>query len=449
MSTARFTHDTDGTGAAAWQGLPEWDDAAGLDLVDLDGEPCRRLVVLAAHPDDESLGAGGLLAIAHGWGIEVRVVLATRGEASHPRSRTTTPADLAGARLAESHTALRAVAPGGTLECLDLPDGDLAEHEEALVQGLVRAVGDGRGTLLVAPWRHDGHPDHEAAGRAAAVAARRCGARLVEYPVWFWHWGAPSGLPWAGVRLLALGPAAHQAKAASVRAHRTQVAPLSDLPGDETLLSPGLLAHFERSHETFLELAAHDTALDRLHQDADDPWGVDSRWFEERKRDLVLACLPARRYAAAWEAGCSTGALAAALATRCDQLSATDSSASAVAAARRRLEGDPAVRVQHRDLVDPWPADTFDLVVASEVGYFLSPRDLERFAVGVEDALRPDGVLVVCHWRHEIVGWPLDGPDVHRLLAGRPGWSEQARYADADVEILVLARRDVMPRSDT
>jgi SAM-dependent methyltransferase len=99
--------------------------------------------------------------------------------------------------------------------------------------------------------------------------------------------------------------------------------------------------------------------------------------------------------------------------------------------------------------VQEWPVDSFDLVVTSEVGYFLSPRDLDRLMRVVEAALRDDGVLLVCHWRHEVEGWPLDGPDVHRSLRARGGWAELATYRDRDVEILVLGRSDVMPRSDT
>lgn len=449
MSDVPFTHDTAGTPAATWDACPEWTTAAPLMLVDLDGAACSRVVVLAAHPDDETLGAGALMATAHRRGLDVRLVLATRGEASHPDSPTTSAADLARLRLAESYDALALVAPDAELTSMGAADGALVDHEDALVELLVGIVGDGRGTLLLAPWRHDGHRDHEAAGRAAAVAARRTGARLVEYPVWFWHWGAPAALPWPDVRRLALDGTDRRDKAVAVRAHRTQVAPLSAQPGDETLLSASLLAHFEGTHETFLELPVRDPALEHLHQEVDDPWGVDTRWYEQRKRDLVLACLPARRYADAWEAGCSTGALAAALVTRCDTVTATDSSPTAVATAERRLASAPRVRVLLRDVVQDWPADSFDLVVVSEVGYFLSPRDLDRLAAVVETALRPDGVLLLCHWRHEVTGWPLDGPDVHRQVRDRAGWNELACYRDRDVEVLVLGRRDVMPRSDT
>lgn len=423
---------------------------APLELTDLDGSPVRRLVVVAAHPDDESLGAAGLMARAHTRGLEVQVVLATRGEASHPGSPTLTSAALAERRLRESHDALHEVAPGAKITSLDLGDGRLPEREADLRRHLVACLGDGRGTVLLAPWRHDGHPDHEAAGRAAVKAAARTGTRLLEYPVWLWHWGTPGSgdLPWADARLLVLDPAERRAKQASVQVHRTQVAPLSDHPGDETLLGAPLLAHFAGAHETYLEQPTYDLALEQVHQQAEDPWGVDTRWFEERKRDLVLACLPAARYAAAWEAGCSTGGLAQALLERCDSVVGTDSSGTAVAAARARFESEPRARIVEQDVTVAWPAASYDLVVLSEVGYFLSPRDLDRFAEIVEVSLRPEGVLVLCHWRHPIEGWPLDGADVGVRLAARPGWSAQARYADRDVEILVLGRGDVLPSSD-
>ena len=177
-----FTHVAPGTPAAAWRDHPGW--GAGTP-VSLDG--VARLVVVAAHPDDESLGAGGLVATATRRGLEVEILCATDGEGSHPDSPTRTPEQLAGLRVEEGRQAARALGVD-RVHRLELPDGGVAEHEELLTQRLVELVGDGRGEVIVAPWRRDGHPDHEAAGRAAAVAARRTGADLWEYPIWFWHW---------------------------------------------------------------------------------------------------------------------------------------------------------------------------------------------------------------------------------------------------------------------
>ena len=130
----------------------------------------------------------------------------------------------------------------------------------------MEVVRDGRGTVIVAPWRRDGHPDHEAAGRAAAVAARRTGADLWEYPVWFWHWGKPDDAPWSTLHPFVLDEHAFAAKRDAVNAHASQVAPLSDLEGDEALLPPELLEHFKAGLEYFLQTASADCPDDSLDQ---------------------------------------------------------------------------------------------------------------------------------------------------------------------------------------
>ena len=91
---ASFTHDGSGTAPAAWHRHPGWSTAPPFILQSEDHD-CQRLVVVAAHPDDESLGAGGLIATAHDAGISIYVVLLTAGEASHPESPSRRRHDLA------------------------------------------------------------------------------------------------------------------------------------------------------------------------------------------------------------------------------------------------------------------------------------------------------------------------------------------------------------------
>ena len=92
-----------------------------------------------------------------------------------------------------------------------------------------------------------------------------------------------------------------------------------------------------------------------------------------------------------------------------------------------------------------WPDGELDLVVLSEVGYFLSPAALEGLVGRVITSLSPKGVVVLCHWRHPVKGWPLDGPEVHRLF-GREGLPPvAATYRDRDVEIVVHAQPDQWP----
>lgn len=439
-----FTHDGPGTPPQAWHAHDRWTTLPPLDL----GADLERVVVLAAHPDDESLGAGGVMARAHRRGIDVVVVAATDGEASHPASPTHSPARLAAIRRGELRAAVSRSAPGADVHHLGMPDGGLDNCADELVDALVGLVGDGRRTLIVAPWRRDGHPDHDAAGRAAMAAAARTGSDLWQYPIWFWHWAQPDQAPWGTLAAVDLDAGEMAAKADAQAEHRSQIAPLSERPGDETLLSAELLRHFRGPREVFVREVPRDTALDDLHARTADPWGVNSRWYERRKRDLLLAMLPRRRFRQGVEIGGSTGALAAGLADRCDTLLVLDSSSHAAQAARLRLGAHPRARVQVAAVPRDWPTPPttgFDLVVLSEAGYFLSPADLDALIGRIQADLAADGVLILCHWRHAVRGWPLDGPDVHDAFIRSAVRPVIARYTDRDAELLVLADPGCLP----
>ncbi len=433
----RFTAAGPGTPAQVWSAELSPDRHPPLDLADV-----LRLVVVAAHPDDESLGAGGLVARAVALGIPVTLVRATDGEGSHPDSPSHTPADLARRRTDEAERAARELGVDAAIVRLGLPDGGVAAHYDLLVTTLVELVGDGRDTVLAATWSEDGHPDHEAVGRAAATVARRTEATLWEYAVWFWHWAGPDDPRADRFRPLPLEERDLAAKRRAIAAHASQVTPLSTLAGDETLLTPEFLAHFDGPHEWFVVTpgrACPDHELDRLHQRSADPWGVDSRWYEERKRALLLALLPRARFGRALEIGCSTGALTEALASRTDQILGVDRSPAALAAARRRLDGRPGVELADLDIPTTWPEGAFELVVISEVGYFLSPAAADELAARTAASLTPDGVVILCHWRHPVEGWVMDAAEVHRRFERDDLPPVQAHYADRDVEIRVHA----------
>ena len=433
----RFTANGPGTPAQVWSaGLsPDRQPSLALDGV-------RRVVVAAAHPDDESLGAGGLVARAVDLGIPVTLVCATDGEGSHPDSPSHTPADLARRRTDEADHAARELGVDTAVVRLGFPDGGVAAHTGLLTTTLVDLVGDGRDTVLAATWSEDGHPDHEAVGRAAATAARRTEATLWEYAVWFWHWAGPDDPRADRLRPLPLHEGDRATKRRAIAAHTSQVAPLSTLSGDETLLSPEFLAHFDGAQEWFVVTpgrACPDHELDRLHQRSTDPWGVDSRWYEERKRALLLAMLPQARFGRVLEIGCSTGALTEALAGRADRVLGVDHSPAALTAARRRLDSRPGVELADMDIPTTWPEGAFELVVVSEVGYFLSPAAADELSARTAASLTPDGVVVLCHWRHPVEGWVMDAADVHRRFERDDLPPVQARYADRDVELRVHA----------
>lgn len=444
-----FDHRDPGTPEPVWAQAPRLRAAGPLELGGID-----RLVVLAAHPDDESLGAGGLISLAARAGSRVRVVVATLGERSHPRSPTRTPSDLARVRRAEAAAATDCLADGVVPELLGLPDGALDAAGEALRVPVAEAAAwaaAGRRGVLAAPWGEDGHTDHEVLGRAARAAASVHGVECLEYPVWLWHWGGPDDLPPHGIRVLALDAPARAAKERALAAHASQVLPLSPAPGDEALLGPHVLARFRRPAEHFFvhppagKAPDPSTVFDDVHRGAEDPWDVDSSWYERRKRAVTLAALPRPRYRRVLEIGCSLGALTAELAGRAESVLAVDASGVAVERARRRLAERPGVQVERRRLPEQWPPGRFDLVVLSETGYFLDAAQLTALLHRVAGSLEPDGHLLLCHWRHPIEGWPLDGADVHAAVHADARFGALLRHTERDFVLEVL--EPVAPRA--
>ena len=156
--------------------------------------------------------------------------------------------------------------------------------------------------------------------------------------------------------------------------------------------------------------------FDAMFAESSDPWKFASRWYEERKRALTLACLPQARYASAYEPGCANGELSAALATRCDRLLVTDGSARAVELARQRVAGLPQVELRQAWLPDQWPNERFDLIVLSEFLYYLAPAALDKLIDCVRNSLMPGGYVLACHWRPRIGECGFDGDSVHRRL---------------------------------
>jgi SAM-dependent methyltransferase len=165
-----------------------------------------------------------------------------------------------------------------------------------------------------------------------------------------------------------------------------------------------------------------------------DPWGFTSRWYERRKYAISAAMLPSARYGCAFEPGCSIGELTAMLAPRCDALLSCDVSAAAVAAATRRTAAFPQVRVERRAVPGGWPAGTgrFDLVVCSEMLYYLGDDDLRRTLDLATAALEPGGTLLAVHWRHPVAHYPRTGDEVHEAIAARPELTLTADHREPD-----------------
>ena len=173
--------------------------------------------------------------------------------------------------------------------------------------------------------------------------------------------------------------------------------------------------------------------FDELYERSDDPWLLRERWYEARKRALTLAVLPDARYARAFEPGCATGELTVELASRCDSLLAADLNADAVASARRRTDQFANVKIEQRAIPDDWPDGQFDLIVISELAYYLDEAELARLSERLGESLAPGGTVLACHWRQPIEGWPHSGDFVHARLREMLNLAPLARYQDEDM----------------
>lgn len=204
-----------------------------------------RLLVLSAHPDDESIGAGRLLSTWRRSGGQARAVTATAGEACFDHVRTR-PDGLAAARLVEWRSALAALDVEAG-EAYGLPDGGLEAAEDALLRAVGSSVQD-LGTVddlvLLAPHPHDPHPDHRAVGRAAATVGTRLGVPVWHFRVWMTYWSEPDVD--LGGRLVTVDVEAidDQAWEAAVSCFATQLEP--QRAGWGAVVPPAMLAHHDR-----------------------------------------------------------------------------------------------------------------------------------------------------------------------------------------------------------
>jgi cyclopropane fatty-acyl-phospholipid synthase-like methyltransferase len=180
--------------------------------------------------------------------------------------------------------------------------------------------------------------------------------------------------------------------------------------------------------------------FDRLYEGSADPWRMSTSWYEARKYALTIASLPRQHYRRGFEPGCSVGVLTELLAGRCDALVAADVAAAAVATASQRVAGLRHVEIQQLRIPAEWPSGGFDLIVLSEIGYFLSAEDLQRLVRQSIDSLDADGALAAVHWRHPVQESPLNGDAVHAVIAADARLERVAHHEEPDFLIDVFVR---------
>lgn len=404
--------------------------------VPLQAERLKKLnccLIMVPHPDDESLACAGLISKLIENGTQVHIILTTDGSRSHPNSKKYPAAKLSQLRRDELQKALGLLKVDlNHLRCYQAQDSLMptkgVEGFDDLVGILVNDLKRIQPDLILLPYELDPHCDHRATHQLLISALEKAAiARPVlwEYPIWLYEHAAPSDVPVLEKgELLALDVTEYSAlKARCIAAHVSQTTTFIDDDPDGFILLPEVIDNFTRGMEYFMErekinpsATLKETYFENMYQRDTDPWDFEESVYENLKYRATIAAIPQIVYKNALEIGCSIGVLTKMLAPLCEKLIAMDLSITALESAQRRLSEYGQVTFLKGGIPQDFPDGEFDLVVMSEVGYYLSKADLQHTKKQIIKSLQPNGVLILVHWTHFVADYPLTGDEVHDLF---------------------------------
>jgi len=408
-----------------------WSSAVNIDEQFLNN--IKRCLILAPHPDDESLACGGLIQSLLQKGCDVRVILTTDGSRSH--HSVTYPAD----RLAK----LRYTEMISALSFLGLSQDKLSGYQsqdsampakgedgfEALSEKLHADLSSFLPQLILVPYELDPHRDHRATFQLLLAALKNVPdykPTIWEYPIWLYENATESDIPQLEEgELKSLEVNDHlQQKKKAIHAHQSQTTQLIDDDPEGFILTEEMIGNFLTGKEYFMQRTKTNPAgtlskdyFEQLYSTHSDPWSFETSEYEKNKYAATLAAIPDEQYERALEIGCSIGVLTQMLSTKCKHLISMDISEIALEKARLRMKDRAEIKFLHGGIPMDYPKGSFDLIVMSEVGYYLSKEDLLQTRKLITNSLQPDGILVLVHWTHFVADYPLSGDEVHHCFA--------------------------------
>lgn len=188
------------------------------------------------------------------------------------------------------------------------------------------------------------------------------------------------------------------------------------------------------------KIASLDPAyFEALYAADPDPWRFATSEYERQKYAATLAALPQRRFPHALEVGCSIGILTRQLARRCDQLLSIDVATAALAQARANCP-EANVTFEQRRIPLDWPGGRFDLIVFSEVLYYLDRADLMSAAAHTTASLAPDGAVLLVHFLG-LTNYPLSGDDAAQSFIAATGLNPVLQRREPDYRLDLLRPR--------
>ncbi|WP_459789759.1 class I SAM-dependent DNA methyltransferase [Alteriqipengyuania sp. 357] len=179
------------------------------------------------------------------------------------------------------------------------------------------------------------------------------------------------------------------------------------------------------------------STFDALYANDPDPWDYETSVYERQKRRSTIAALSRKRYERALEVGCSIGTLTQELAPRCKSLIAIDVAEAAIERASRRLAASRNVVFYLGEIPSEWPEGSFDLIVLSEVLYFLTAAEIETTSRLCYRSLRKGGECLLVNWTgHNDL--PIDGIEASNLFTDASPWNRSLKLDENRYRIDLL-----------
>lgn len=419
-------------------------------------------LILAPHPDDETLGCGGMMALLHQSGAAVYVIFVTSGNASHPLSKEYPPNLLSRLREAEAIKACEHLhIHQECISFLNFPDSQLpylANSEKTKAKISIETfITEKKITTVFTPWRRDPHGDHREVYTISKEVVDTLNPKplLVEYPIWLWKNSTPEDWPFREeVNPFRLNiSSVREEKRKAIFAHVSQTTKLITDDPTGFLLTKELLTPFMGDFEYFLIESKTDqenlpaSYFDNLYTEKSDPWNFESSAYEQKKYTKTLEFLGDKKFENALELGCSIGVFTKKLAPRCTQLLAVDITEIALQKARERCQDLNQVTFKELDFSKDFPAGKFDLIVMAEVGYYLDNEKLHHLFAQYDKHLQNKGFLIMVHWTSYVPSYPQTGKEVHqKFIAHNESvgmYNLIERYVHENYELLLWQKETV------
>lgn len=229
-----------------------------LPLRSVEAIACSSALVVAPHPDDETLGCGGAIALLRDRGCNVQVLVISDGTLSHPSSCKYPAPKLRALRESETISALAVLGVDATaVTFLRLPDGAVPTQEPEFSQAVASCCNyltQVAPQLIFLPLRYDPHPDHRASWKLiyTALANLNLSSRLIEYPIWDWDETQRGSLPNLPSWRLDISSVV-ELKQQAIALYRSQTTNLIDDDPEGFCLTPEMLTNFTHPWEVYME----------------------------------------------------------------------------------------------------------------------------------------------------------------------------------------------------